>query len=162
MRIGVVSDTHIPMRARALPQLLFDAFADVDVILHAGDVAIENVLLDLEALAPVYAVRGNVDPPELWRKLPQRRLLDLAGARIGLIHGDGVSGSTPQRALKAFANDRVDCVVFGHSHTPMCERRNGLLLFNPGSPTDRRRQAQHSYGLLTINDGQVDGEILTF
>ncbi len=162
MRIGVVSDTHIPMRARALPPILFEAFGDVDAILHAGDVATEDVLRDLEAVAPVLAVRGNVDPPELWTRLPQRRLLHFDGVHIGLIHGDGAGGTTAGRALKAFADERVSCVVFGHSHIPLCERRGGVLLFNPGSPTDRRRQPTFSYGLLTVADGEVEGTIITF
>lgn len=162
MKIGVLSDTHIPSRARALPPLLLRAFQGVDAILHAGDLAHESVLWELERLAPVYAVRGNVDPPQLWRELPVRRLITLGGARIGLIHGDGTSGSTLERARRAFSAESVDCIVFGHSHEPYCEREDGILLFNPGSPTDRRRQPKHSYGILTVTGGRVEGRIVYF
>lgn len=160
-RIGVLSDTHVPTRARALPPVLFEAFANVTMILHAGDLTTRRVLEELEALAPVYAVHGNVDPPEVARSLPRRRIVEVEGVRIGLIHGDGPDrAKTPERALKAFTD--VDCVVFGHTHSPLCERRGGVLLFNPGSPTDRRRERQFSYGFLTVSDGRVEGEILRF
>lgn len=162
MKIGVLSDTHVPTRARSVPAPVLQAFQGVDAILHAGDLADESVLRQLERLAPVYAVRGNVDPPNLWHRLPARRLVTLGGVRIGLVHGDGTSGSTVERARRAFRADGVDCIVFGHSHEPYCERRDGVLLFNPGSPTDRRRQPQHSYGFLTITDGRVEGRILYF
>lgn len=160
MKIGVLSDTHIPRRARSLPPILFEAFADVAMILHAGDVVSDDVLIELESLAPVYAVRGNMDPPELFSKLPLSRTIEVEGATIGLIHGHGRSGRTEDRALKAFP--QADCVVFGHTHVPMCERRGGVLLFNPGSPTDRRAQPKHSFGLLTVESGQVSGEIIRF
>lgn len=160
MKIGVLSDTHIPSRARSLPAIIFEAFADAAMILHAGDVACLDVLTELESLAPVYAVRGNIDPPELYSRLPPSRTIEAEGVTIGLIHGDGRSGRTEERALKAFPD--ADCVVFGHSHTPLCERRGGILLFNPGSPTDRRMQPRHSFGILTVHAGQITGEIITF
>lgn len=161
MRIGVLSDTHVPGRARALPPVLFEAFDGVDMILHAGDLVSTRVLVELEAIAPVVAVRGNMDPPELARQLPKQRELLLEGVKIGLIHGDGPGARRPaERALAAFPD--ADCIVFGHSHVPMCERRGRTLLFNPGSPTDRRRQPQHSYGFLTLVDGEVQGEIVRF
>ncbi len=160
MKIGVLSDTHIPSRARALPPILFEAFADVAMILHAGDVACVDVLIELESLAPVYAVRGNIDPPELFSRLPHTRTIEVEGVTIGLIHGDGRSGRTEDRALKAFPN--ADCVVFGHSHAPMCERRGSVLLFNPGSPTDRRAQPKHSFGILSVRSGEISGEIIRF
>lgn len=158
--IGVVSDTHVPARARALPAQLFDAFADVDMILHAGDLVSESVLTELEALAPVHAVCGNMDPPELARRLPRTKMIEAAGVKIGLIHGDGRGGSTVERAYQAFPD--ADCIVFGHSHTPHLERRGKTLLFNPGSPTDRRREPKHSYGFLEIEDGRVEGRIVRF
>lgn len=160
VRIGVISDTHIPYRAKAIPPVVFDLFAGVSMILHAGDLACDDVIVELEAIAPVYAVYGNVDPPELVHKLPKKREIHAGGARIGLIHGDGPGRSTPERARTAFSG--VDCVVFGHSHIPMCERVDGVLLFNPGSATDKRGQERHSVGVLTVQGGVVQGEILRF
>lgn len=163
MRIGVVSDTHIVSGGRrALPPILFEAFEGVDAILHAGDVVCATVLDDLAVLAPVYGVRGNCDPPELWSLLPLQRILEFDGVRIGMIHGHGTNGTTPQRALRTFARANVDCVVFGHSHQPLCLEQDGILLFNPGSPTDRRLEPRFSYGMLTITDGHIAGEIVRF
>jgi len=160
LKIGVLSDTHIPSRARSLPPIIFEAFAGAAMILHAGDIATGDVLVELEAIAPVYAVRGNVDPPELCARLPATRVVEVEGVRIGLIHGDGPHGRTEDRALKAFSG--VDCVVFGHTHVPVCERRGGVLLFNPGSPTDRRTQSKCSYGILSVRGGAIEGEIVRF
>lgn len=152
MRIGVVSDTHIPSRARQLPPVLFDLFYGVDLILHAGDVVEKRVLVELSAMAPVEAVAGNMDPFDLQVTLRQQKTLTLAGFRIGIIHGHGGNNhlKTPQRALDAFVEDAVDCVVFGHSHQPYLAWINGILLFNPGSPTDRRRETRFSCGILTL------------
>lgn len=161
MRIGVISDTHVPGRARAIPPIIFEAFRGVDLILHAGDLVSSKVLVELEAIAPVMAVRGNMDPPELYSRLPKKRELNLEGVTIGLIHGDGPGARRPaERALAAFPH--ADCVVYGHSHIPHCERIGRTLLFNPGSPTDRRREPMHSYGFLTIANGEVKGEIVRF
>lgn len=160
VRIGVISDTHIPYRAKAIPPIVFDLFRGVDMILHAGDLVTLDVMTELEAIAPLYAVYGNVDPPEVVERLPKKREILVEGLRIGLVHGDGPGGSTPERALAAFTG--VDCVVFGHSHTPMCQRAGQTLLFNPGSATDRRREPQHSVGILTVAGGKIDGEIIRF
>ena len=160
IKIGVLSDTHIPSKARALPPVLFEAFAGVAMILHAGDLACAEVLTELESLAPVYAVRGNVDPPELFSRLPLVRTVEAGGAVIGMIHGDGRAGTAEERALRAFPH--ADCVVFGHTHVPVCERRGSVLIFNPGSPTDRRREPKHSFGILTVRSGRVEGEIIRF
>ena len=161
MRIGVVSDTHIPTRARHLPAVLFKLFARVDMILHAGDVVDPQVLSELAALAPVEAVAGNMDPPELHKRLGRQKLIRLASVSIGLIHGDGTSRSaTPLRAAKAFAAIKPDLVVFGHSHVPLYESLEGVALFNPGSPVDPRRAPGPSCGLLSVDGTSIRGEIL--
>jgi len=161
MLIGVISDTHIPLRARQLPAGLFKALDGVDLLLHAGDLVEESVLEELSSLAPVEAVAGNMDPFPLASRLGRKKVLDLSGYRIGLIHGDlgGDRQKTPQRAYEAFINDHVDCVVFGHTHQPYCREEGGVLLFNPGSPTDRRREPRHSCGLLTLSD-KLTAEII--
>ncbi len=162
MRVGVVSDTHITDGRRTIPPAVWGAFTDVDVILHAGDIARRDVLDDLAALAPVHAVYGNVDPFELATTLPERLTLDLGGAHVGLTHGHlGVGRTTPERARGHFAGVAgLDAVVFGHSHEPYNRIEDGVLLFNPGSPTERRRQPRPSYGLLTIENGAIRGEIV--
>ena len=161
MRVGVISDTHIYDRRRVIPAAVWQAFAGVDCILHAGDIARRDVLDELAALAPVHAVYGNVDPPELMSTLKAALVLDLDGARIGLTHGHlGRGRTTPQCALNLFTGvESLRAVVFGHSHEPYNDVQRGVLLFNPGSPTERRRQPRPSYGFLTIENGLVRGEI---
>ncbi len=158
LTIGVIADTHIPVRARVLPAAALAALTGSDLILHAGDLVRLAALEPLQAIAPVLAVYGNADPWEVAHRLP-RRVLVLAGRwRIGLVHGDGERGKTPDRALAAF--DAVDSVVFGHSHRPLCERRDGVLLFNPGSATDRRRAPCCSVGRLRVTEDGIEGEII--
>lgn len=160
MKIGVLSDTHIPNRARGLPPQIFTAFKDVDMILHAGDLVQEEVLLDLLALAPVEAVAGNMDPFHLKKRLGEEKLLHIEGLRIGLTHGHGDRGRTMERAYQAFADQAPHCIVFGHSHQPYNQIYQGVLLFNPGSPTDKRREKYPSYGILEIFGGRVRGELI--
>lgn len=155
MRIGVIADTHIPKRARALPDQVQVAFRGVDLILHAGDLVVPAVLEALRALAPVEAVRGNNDP-ELG--LPDARELLLGGYRIGLTHGHlGKGKSTVERALSQFSG--ADCVVFGHSHIAYCQWHGRTLAFNPGSATDRRRAPECSFGLLFAEPSGLRAEI---
>lgn len=158
-KIGVVSDTHIPARARYLPPALFRVFKDVDLILHAGDLVVPGVLDDFSSLAPVEAVAGNMDSPELYDRLGRVKIIQLNSLVIGLIHGDGTKGTTPGRALAAFPSRRAGIVVFGHSHYPLNEIHNGITLFNPGSPVDPRRAPGPSCGILTISGSAVRGEI---
>ena len=154
MRIGVLSDTHL-REGQSLPSFVWDTLAGVDLIVHAGDIVASQILADLALLAPVRAVRGNSDGWGL-ANLPSRDLINFAGLRIGIIHGNmGVGRSTPERALSAFTGDLVDIIVFGHSHQPYLEWWDNVLLFNPGSPTDKRREKQYSLGIVEFLNGQL-------
>ncbi len=153
----VLADTHIPRRARALPEGLVTYLERADLILHAGDLIVPSVLEELSAYdVPVYAVRGNVDAPGI--DLPETLQLDLDGARIAMIHDSGRKEGRRKRLRERFPEARV--VVFGHSHIPFLEDENGLLLLNPGSPTDKRRQPEHTFALLHAEGGDVRTEIL--
>jgi putative phosphoesterase len=128
-----------------------------DLVIHAGDLSAVSILEDLRSLGPpVAAVHGNVDSAELMRLLPERQVVDAAGVRIGLVHDAGPATGRLQRMRLAFA----DCaaVVFGHSHIPLHEEQDGFQIFNPGSPTDRRRQPRHSMGVAVVCDGRVSFE----
>lgn len=160
LKIGVISDTHIPNRAKGLPQFVFQVFDGVDFILHAGDLLSEDVITELEAIAPTYAVAGNNDDYKIYTKYGTRRIIEAGGKRIGLTHGCGRQ-KTYLSAYTEFYEDNVDCIVFGHSYIPYNEIINGVLLFNPGSPTDRRFQPMYSLGLLYF-DEFIKGEILYF
>lgn len=151
--LGLVSDTHLPRFGRRLPRALLDGLrsAGVEAILHLGDHTAPFVVESLAEIAPVEAVAGNNDPPELVARFGGRRVIVAAGLRIGLVHGhQGPGRTTLDRAFGAFEPGDVDVVAFGHNHVPLCERRDGVLLLNPGSPTDRRRQPVYSYALLEI------------
>lgn len=158
-RIGIISDTHIP-QFKQLPEAVWTHFAGVELIIHAGDLSRLQIIDDLETIAPVVAVQGNVEEEEVVRTLPIKRELLVGGLRIGVVH---ILGNTQNRARVArqeFPTAR--CVVFGHSHIPYNQEHDGQLLFNPGSATDRRRQPMCSLGLLTINDEtqQIKGAII--
>ncbi len=149
--IAAISDTHMPSRARALPKRLEEQLRAVDLILHAGDFTTLATLNHLRSFAPVEAVRGNVDEPALALELPSTRLVEVGGFKIGLVHGDAPGrGTTMERARRAF--DQVDCVVFGHSHQPYLEEHEGVLMLNPGSPTDKRWEPRPSFALITLDD----------
>lgn len=150
MKIGVIADTHIPLKAKSLPGEVLQAFRDVDHIIHAGDIASLEVLETLSRFAPVTAVSGNVDPPGIQESLGTKKIITLEGYRIGITHGHGKTGRTQDRAVKCFADEQVDCIIFGHSHIPFCHHVNDVLLFNPGSPTDKRRNEFFSYGILEL------------
>lgn len=158
-RIGVLSDTHIPARARCLPPDLLDRLQGVDLILHAGDLVDEGILAELEAIAPVEAVAGNMDPPHLHERLGRKKLLYVNDFKIGLIHGDGQRWTTPRRAEEAFAGLDPALIVFGHSHRPLYEEGRKTLLFNPGSCIDPRGAGRPSYGILQLSAESITGEI---
>jgi uncharacterized protein len=157
MKIGVVSDTHMPRFAKALPHALRDGLVRerVALILHLGDFTGPEVAGLFGALAPFDAVAGNNDGPELHRRFGRRKLLELDGVRIGMTHGDALRQTTPECALEAFAADAVDVILFGHSHAPYCARHGKVWLLNPGSPTDKRRNPRYSWGLLELRGGEV-------
>ncbi len=157
MKIGVVSDTHMPRMARALPHALVQGLRaqQVGLILHLGDFTAPDVPELFGAIAPFDAIAGNNDDAALAARFGRRKVLELEGVRIGMIHGDGRRGSTLERALAAFADDPVDVVLFGHSHMPYCARHGTTWAMNPGSPTDKRRNPLYSWGLLELHAGHI-------
>jgi putative phosphoesterase len=152
--VVVLSDTHIGHRSRRrLPDAAYDHLESADFILHAGDVVVGEVLDELAGFAPVSAVLGNNDH-DLVGVLPERRVLELAGARVGMVHDSGAAAGRERRMRRWFPD--CDVVVFGHSHIPWDRPGvDGQLLFNPGSPTERRRQPHHTLGTLDIAEGRV-------
>ena len=130
-----------------------------DLILHAGDFTYPEVLEELRTLGPpVEAVHGNVDTEELRRMLPEARVVNADGAKIAMVHDAGPAGGRLERMRARFPD--ADAVVFGHSHIPLHEERDGFQIFNPGSPTDRRRQPRHTMGRAEIHDGRIEFELV--
>lgn len=158
MKVAVISDTHTSGPTRPVPSGAWPYLESSDHILHAGDVCDVTLLEELQALAPLTVVIGNCDPIGVrhWGA-PDETEVELGGVRIAMIHDAGVRDGRWERMGKRFPEARV--VVFGHSHIPWNEDRDGLLLFNPGSPTWKRQAPFTSMGLLWIEDGKVEGEI---
>ncbi len=166
LTIGVVSDTHIyPEDSRRLPQLLLDELqqAAVGLILHGGDIFAPAVLDQLSEIAPVLAVTGNGDDGEMRRVLPRSRVITVGDHLIGLVHGhEGRGRNTLDRAHNTFVdNPYVRCIVFGHTHQPLSQLQHGTILFNPGSPTDKRRSPYSSFGLLKVGE-TIEPELVYF
>jgi putative phosphoesterase len=161
VRLAVIADTHLPRGARRLPEGCVERLRAADLIVHAGDVTAAWVLDELEALGPpVAAVHGNVDEPAVRERLPAERTIEAGTVRIGLVHDAGPARGRLARLARRFPG--ADAVVFGHSHIPLHERdpATGFQIFNPGSPTDRRRQPQHTMGLARVDDDGVAFELV--
>jgi putative phosphoesterase len=154
VRVAVLADTHAPRRWRSCPAPVAGRLRGVDLILHAGDVCIPAVLDELAGFAPVRVVRGNNDGPDVaaWGA-PDTLELDVGGLRLAMVHDAGPAQGRPGRLRRRFP--AADLVIFGHSHIPLDLAAGGLRIFNPGSPTDRRRQPQGTIGLLEIGAGHL-------
>jgi hypothetical protein len=160
MKIGVLSDTHIPISAKQLSPKSCDGLKSCDLILHAGDIVELAFLKDLELIAPTKAVRGNMDSPELQARLPESLVIEVEGKRIGLVHGSGPANKITH-TVGAIFDKRIDIVIFGHSHTPLNQKYGNILFFNPGSPTDKVFAPYRSYGIIEISkNGEVKAEIV--
>lgn len=157
MKIVVVSDTHMPRMAKQLPSGLVSELDSADLILHAGDWTGIDVYEMLAKFAPVEGVAGNNDGETIIQKFGYRKTIQCEDLTIGLVHGHSfIAGRTAQQhALQSFAPGEVDVIVFGHSHIPVNEKHGDLLLFNPGSPTDKRRQPRYSFGILEIEGKKI-------
>ncbi len=156
MLIGVISDTHIPMRSSVIPDEVFNVFKDVELILHAGDIETKDVIEQLEEIAPTIAVCGNCDP---YVGYNENEIIEIEGVTIGLTHGVVYpKGDTQQLYYKAKELE-VDVLVSGHTHQPLIEQIDDVLLLNPGSPT-QPRLTDPTVMLLEINDGKIEAEII--
>jgi hypothetical protein len=154
VRVVVLSDTHAPRRWKSCPPAVASQLRDAGLILHAGDVCTASVLDELSQYAPVTAVAGNNDGPDVaaWGAA-QTAELSVAGLRVAMIHDSGQASGRLARMRARFP--AVDLVVFGHSHIPLDAAAGGFRIFNPGSPTDRRRQPRGTLGVLTVADATL-------
>ncbi len=171
-KIGVISDTHITnkgMNLRAawnrfltrgdqpLSEVLQREFNEVDLIIHCGDLVELWVLDMLKEIAPVEAVAGNMDGSEARQELPVKKNLEIDGLKFGIIHGGGSPHGMIDRIAPEFSG--VDAILFGHTHAPFAESRDGIFFFNPGSPTDRRFAPYNSLGILSIDSTNPEQKI---
>jgi uncharacterized protein len=153
MKIGVLSDTHIPDRARELPRELLESFRDASMIIHAGDLVETSVYKALCAVCKdVRVVSGNMDPAEVKTLFPQRQVFNAGAFTIGLVHGWGPPNKILELMKNEFKAEKPDIVIFGHSHQVCDQRIGGTLYFNPGSPTDNVFAPFRSFGIIEITD----------
>src|SRR5438105_11367679 len=153
-----MADTPLPRGSRRLPDECVRRLEAADLILHAGDFVAASVLEELARHAPVEAVYGNMDEPALKQALPRERVVEVAGAKIGMIHIPGPRAGREARLVARFPD--CDAVVYGHTHVPQVERHEGVWILNPGSPTDRRRAPEHTMLELTISRSQLRPELV--
>jgi uncharacterized protein len=159
MLLAIISDTHLPKGARRLPERCLGLLRDADLIVHAGDFSSAAVLAELRALGPpVVAVHGNVDCERLRRELPAQATVEAEGAEIAVVHDAGPARGRLARMRRRFPS--AAAVVFGHSHAPLHEEADGFQIFNPGSPTERRRSPVHTMGLARVSEGRVEFELV--
>lgn len=160
MRIGVISDTHIPDRAKEIPSRILSDFKHVDMVIHVGDLVDLSVLKKLKSVcAHVKAVRGNMDNEEVKSQLPEKEIITVGSFKIGVMHGRGAPDHLTDFLADAFKNDKVDMIIFGHAHYGVNERKNNILFFNPGSATDTVFAPYNSYGIIEIND-KIEAKII--
>jgi uncharacterized protein len=160
VQIAVISDTHMPKGGRRLPDECVARLRSADLIIHAGDLIALEVLDDLRGYAPVKAVHGNVDDAAVTAALPAVATVSAEGVRIEVVHDSGPARGRLARLRSRFPD--ADAVVFGHSHLPLHERgEDGFQIFNPGSPTERRRAPSRTMGIAHANAGTLTFELVT-
>jgi putative phosphoesterase len=159
MEIAIIADTHMPRGPRRLPVACVERLRSAELIIHAGDLMALSVLEELESYGPVVAVHGNVDEPEVRGRLPSLAVVPVADRRIYVIHDAGPSPRRLARLRSRFPE--ADAVVFGHSHLPLHERdADGFQIFNPGSPTERRRSPHHTMGIVRLGEAGLEFELI--
>ncbi|HZD60578.1 MAG TPA: metallophosphoesterase family protein [Anaerolineae bacterium] len=161
MKALVISDTHIKRKEdfKELERIIEPFLDGVDVIIHAGDSVIREVVEFFSGLRPTYIVRGNMDSIDMQHVLPEKLVFDFDHFRIGLTHGWGQASGLRERVFELFAHDRVDAIIFGHSHQPYIGRKGNVLMLNPGSPTDTRFADRNTVAILEA-DGELKAEII--
>jgi hypothetical protein len=160
MKIGVISDTHIPDKAKDIPQKILEDFKNVDMIIHVGDLVNLGVLNKLKDICRnVKAVYGNMDPDEIRKELPEKEIFNIGNYKVGIMHGYGAPNNLIDLLTSVFKEDKLDLIIFGHSHSAFNEKCNGILFFNPGSPTDKIFSSYNSYGIIEIND-KIEARII--
>jgi putative phosphoesterase len=160
LKLAVIGDTHLPRGRRRLPEECVARIAGADLVVHAGDFTTVAAYEEIAAIGPeLIAVHGNVDERALRELLPERTEVEVAGARIGLIHDAGPRKGRLARLRRAFPD--ADAVIFGHSHLPLHACEQGFQIFNPGSPTERRRAPTHTMGIAEVESGAIRFRHLT-
>ncbi len=158
--LAIISDTHMPSRGRTLPEVCVDRLRAADLIIHAGDLIAPEVLEQLRGYGEVAAVHGNIDTAQTQSLLPARLELKIDQLPLGVVHDGGPAAGRLERLQRRFPEARA--VVFGHSHVPLIERNatTGFQIFNPGSPTDKRKQPKHTMGWAEVKGAEISFQLV--
>jgi uncharacterized protein len=160
IRVAIISDTHLPRGARALPDECLSRLAEAELVLHAGDFVTIAVLDDLRAIGPpVEGIHGNMDEAQLKQLLPKQRVVEVGDVRIGMVHNAGPRNGREARLAARFAD--CQAVIYGHTHVPQVERLGDVWILNPGSPTERRTAPTHAMIELSIARGSITPKLVT-
>lgn len=162
MKIGIISDTHIKKNHDRIDKFLSEHLNDVDIVIHLGDFTDKKTLDKFMEFDNFVGVYGNVDSGEVRDTLLEEEIIEVEGYKIGIFHGHGVKKDTVERAYDRFKDRQVDVIAFGHSHQPLIRTMNKVLLLNPGSPTDKRREKNFSYIVLELEEGIMNAQIRFF
>ncbi len=160
MKIVVLSDTHIPANTDRLPDKVYRYLKDCDMIVHAGDVTEMSFISELQKIAETKAVWGNMDSAEVKNTLPKKVVFKADGKTVGITHGSGPVSKVIDSVKQTFKGKKPDIIIFGHSHNPINETKDGVLFFNPGSSTDRMFAPYRSFGLIEIKGNNINAEII--
>ena len=159
MRIIVLSDTHIPVCVDTLPSKIYDYITGSDMIVHAGDIVEKSFLDELKTLKEVKAVCGNMDSMELSKCLPKKLIFTAGGKKIGITHGYGCKGDVVKNVMETF-KEKLDIIIFGHTHNVINKKIDGTIYFNPGSATDMAISGKCSFGVIDIEGDEINIEII--
>ncbi len=158
----VIADTHVPHRAQWVPPELERALEEADGVIHAGDWTGPELLEFVKGLGkPLWAVRGNMDGPEVARVLPDKRVFQIEGVKIGLTHGWGAPFGITKRVLELFAGEALNLVIHGHTHRQALKREGEVWVLNPGSPTDRFFAPKRGFAWLVVDGKRWEVELVS-
>lgn len=162
LKIGIISDTHLDKHPEKILYYLDKCFKNVDLIIHAGDYTNSKVIDLIKAHNKFIGVFGNVDKKSVRKLVKEKEIVELCGYRIGIFHGHGVEKTTIERAYDIFLDDKIDIIIFGHSHEPSISTKNKILMLNPGSLTRRRKEPWFSSIILNIERNNITAELQLF
>jgi len=162
MKIAILSDTHAKKHNDKLFKLIDNLSEEVDMIIHAGDYISTSVVSKLKEHKNFVGVWGNNDKGYIRDLLKEKVILSIDRYKVGIYHGDGKSKNTLSTAYDKFIDDKVDIIIFGHSHQPLILTKNKILMINPGSPSCKRREPWYSYVTLEIQDKKINAQLNFF
>lgn len=162
IKIGIISDTHISKDLYKIDELLNKHLKNSDLIIHAGDFKNSKVIDIIEKQKKFIGVFGNNDGDQIKERVKEKEIITIMGYKIGIYHGHGNAKTTIDRAYEMFIDNKVDIIIFGHSHQPVIRTMNKILMLNPGSPTSKRKDRWYSYIILDLDKGHISAQIHFF